>query len=211
MTITDILSVVAGVIVAVGGPSFIIWKLSAYLGDIWAKKHLETIKQEYLKEIENIKTNYQKDVEKYKMNLEMLKLNTLRYSEKQFDLYNNLWQSLYTMKMDADRLWDVVSDTNIKIFSKQLKNTSQEVEKSFLFIEDAHYRELTEILDEFRNYEIGKIKLADFYKSQNRIVDQYQHYARQELIAHNQTRKSRYDSLLKQIKNSLKSQLRGGG
>ena len=60
-------------------------------------------------------------------------------------------------------LWTTANKQNLRKFSQQLKNTIDEVERSYLFIEDNHYTELSELLREFKNYEIGKKKLVQLY------------------------------------------------
>lgn len=56
MSWNEIFQIISGVIISVGWAGVIIWILSSYLGKIWAKKHLESIKKEYQKEIgDNLK------------------------------------------------------------------------------------------------------------------------------------------------------------
>jgi len=69
MNWNEIFQIISGVIISVGGAGAIIWKLSSYLGEIWAKRHLESIKKEY-----------QKEIETYKTQLNMIKETALRYS-----------------------------------------------------------------------------------------------------------------------------------
>jgi len=99
MSWNEIFQIVSGVTISVGGAGAIIWKLSSYLGEIWAKKHLESIKKEY-----------QKEIEAYKTQLDMLKETFLRYSGQQFELYNNLWHSLYALRSTADVLWEEANE-----------------------------------------------------------------------------------------------------
>jgi len=152
MNWNEIFQIISGVIISVGGAGAIIWKLSSYLGEIWAKRHLESIKKEY-----------QKEIETYKTQLNMIKETALRYSGQQFELYSKLWHSLCDLKSTADMLWTTANKQNLRKFSQQLKNTIDEVERSYLFIEDNHYTELSELLREFKNYEIGKKKLVQLY------------------------------------------------
>ena len=69
MNWNEIFQIISGFIISVGGAGAIIWKLSSYLGEIWAKRHLESIKKEY-----------QKEIETYKTQLNMIKETALRYS-----------------------------------------------------------------------------------------------------------------------------------
>ena len=47
MSGNEIFQIILGVIISMGGAGIIFWKLSSYFGEIWAKKHLESIKKEY--------------------------------------------------------------------------------------------------------------------------------------------------------------------
>ena len=198
MSWNEIFQIISGVIISVGGAGFVIWKLSSYFGEIWAKKHLESIKKKY-----------QKEIEAYKTKLDTIKETTLRYSGKQFELYNKLWKSLCRLKSTADMLWREANEQNLRIFSQQLKKTMEEVEKSFLFIEDSHYKELSKLFEEFKNYSIGKKKLIELYMSKRSEQQKIDHDEILKLIKNNRRRKQRYDKLVKKIGNNLKKQLKG--
>ena len=195
MSWNEIFQIISGVIVSVGGAGAIIWKLSSYLGEIWAKKHLESLKKEYQKEIEN-----------YKTQLDMFKETALRYSGHQFELYNKFWNSLYDLKSTADMLWEEANEKNLKEFSKQLKKTIDEVEKSFLFIEENHYQELKQLLKEFSEYQVGKTKLVQLYRQGT----QTGYSEIQNLITLNGVKKQGYEELINRIRKDLKKQIRGG-
>jgi len=195
MSWNEIFQIISGVIISVGGAGAIIWKLSSYLGEIWAKKHLESIKKEY-----------QKEIEYYKTQLDMLKETSLRYSGQQFELYNKLWHSLYGLKSTADILWEEANVQNLKKFSQQLRKTIDEVEKSYLFIEENHYQELKDLLKQFSEYQFGKTKLVQLY--QQRI--QVNRTEIEEWINHNKERKEKYEELIDKIKKDLKKQIKGG-
>lgn len=195
MSWNEIFQIISGVIISVGGAGAIIWKLSSYLGEIWAKKHLESIKKEY-----------QKEIESYKTQLDMFKETSLRYSGQQFELYNKLWHSLYGLKSSADILWEEANEQNLKNFSQQLRKTIDEVEKSYLFIEKNHYQELKDLLKQFSEYQFGKTKLVQLYKQRIQV----NHTEIGEWINHNRERKEKYEDLIDKIKKDLKKQIKGG-
>jgi len=195
MNWNEIFQIISGVLISVGGAGAIIWKLSSYLGKIWAEKHLESIKKEY-----------QKEIESYRAQLDMLKKISLRYSGQQFKLYTKLWRSLYDLKSKADRLWEEANEQNLKKFSQQLKKTIDEIEKSYLFIEENHYQELKSLLKQFSEYSFGKTKLVQIYK-QGIGVDRYKI---KEWINHNRERKKEYEKLIDKIKKDLKKQIKRG-
>lgn len=208
---SEIFQILSGVIISFGGAAVIVWKVSSHLGKIWSQKYLEGIKNEYKKEIES-----------YKTDLSVLKETTLRYSGQQFELYNKLWCSLCDLKSAADLLWVHANKQNLVSFSNQLQSTMDNAEKSYLFIEEDHYRALSKLLDEFKNYEIGKKKVIQFQSALNResvdsFVDQESNIGRQQhleesikqLIYHNMERKRQYERLIKKIGDNLKKQLNG--
>ena len=143
-------------------------------------------------------------IAQYQNNLDILKSTTLRYSDKQFEFYNNLWLSLYELKVSGDELWQNANSMTLEKFSKQLKKTKMEVEKASLFIEDAHYEELVETLSHFSKYEVGKQILINYRRSQ----DNNDHLA-EEMIRCNHEEKCRYESLIQSVKIDLKRQLKG--
>ena len=198
MNWTEIFQNIAGIIVSVGGAGAIIWALSSHLGKMWAEKHLESIK-----------AKYQKEIEDYKTHLELLKDTSLRYSGQQFELYNKLWHSLLKLKLTADLLWDKAEDANLRNFSKQLKETVDEVEKSYLFIEESHYKNLKGLLDQFSEYQIGKIKVIQLYKSRKGELP-YDEAVFYDLINNNRENKQKYENLINEIRMELKRQIRGG-
>ncbi|MCS4541762.1 MAG: hypothetical protein HY929_05520, partial [Euryarchaeota archaeon] len=94
-------------------------------------------------------------------------------------------------------------------FSQQLKKTIDEVEKSYLFIEENHYQELSRLLNDFKNYEIGKKRLVQLYMRRSSI-QQVDRYEIQQLVEQNSEGKQRYEQLVKEIGDNLKNQIRGG-
>jgi len=194
MNWTAVFQIVVAAIASIGGGGAIIWGLSSYLGGIWAKKYLETIKKEYHKEIEL-----------YKTQLDMIKENTLRYSGQQFELYNSLWNTLYDLKLSADTLWEEATQQNLVRFSKQLQGTVDEIERKYLLIEEEHYRVLQKLLKEFGEYKLGKIKLIEVFKERDEI-DSAQIPL---LIENNKEKKKRYEDLINSIRSQLKRQIRG--
>jgi len=183
------------IIGSVGGAGALMYVISSRLGEFWAKKHLESIKKEYQKEIEFFKTQ-----------LELIRCDASRYSERQFELYTKLWHSLYDLKKRADLLWEEANEKNLKNFSEQLNKTIDEVERSYLFIREDHYNELKRLLSEFSNYEMRKTKLVQIYRKKGFQVDDLEI---RQLIDRNRISKQRYDELIHTIRRDLKEQIMG--
>lgn len=81
--------------------------------------------------------------------------------KKQIELYSDLWNSLYDLKLIADELWEKANKTNVNKFYKQLKITRSTVEKNFILLEDSHYSSLINTIDKFEQFNNGKYKLIN--------------------------------------------------
>lgn len=194
MSTKDVLSVVVYLIGALGGGSAIVYKCSSFLGRVWSEKHLEAMKKDF-----------QKEIESHRNELDILKQARFRYSDKQFELYNQFYHSLYKLKICGDILWEQANQRNINQFSSQLKKTINEIEMSYLFIEYEHYRELKTIIDEFSSFHVGKTSLIS-RRIHNETVD---YYELERIIRDNKNIKVRYEALLDNIREDLKRQIRG--
>lgn len=190
----DIIKIIIGVILSLGGGGVIITVFAKYIGEIFASRY-----------IENVKAEFQKDIASYQNKLDVLKQTTLRYSDKQFEYYSKLWITLYDLKLFRDSLWKEATPNNLEKFSIQLKETKEEIEKSALFIEDTHYTELITLLNNFSDYEIGKSKLINYRQNLN----EFDHFSTIIMINDNENKKTQYEILISQIRTSLKTQLRG--
>ena len=184
------------IVISVGGTSAIVIGLAKWFGDRLANKLLEKDKAKYQKELEGLKTKYQNELETKKTELEKSKSMFLRYSEHQFNLYNELWKSLCDLKNIGEELWERAEIQKVKDFSKQLKTTKLTVEKSALLIEDNHFKDLIKILDNFGKFEFGKMTLISLRNRQahelenngvnegevRRVIDQNRH-TKQEFVS----------------------------
>lgn len=175
MTITEISQIVLGFIAALGGGGAIVLGLSNYFGQILAKRYEE-----------KIKAKFQNEINEYQSQLDILKQTTIRYSDKQFEHYSKLWSSLYDLKLLADDLWQQATPARLERFSRQLRNTKTETEKASLFIEENHYKELTETIKFFSEYRIGKSDLINYRRANN-----FDEYTVEQMIANNGEKKLR--------------------
>lgn len=191
MTFAEIVQVAGTIIVSVSGAGAIIVWFANYFGSILAKKYEEKVKSEF-----------QMKLTEYQNQLDILKQTTLRYSDKQFEHYSQLWSSVYDLKVLADNLWESATHPYIRAFARQLRQTKAEVEKHSLFIEDNHYQELTEILNTFASYQYGKSSLINYR-------DMHSDYPLDQLISDNGSTKARFEFLIQNIKADLKRQIGG--
>jgi len=193
--ISEVLEISTTIVAAIGGIGFIFWGLSGYIGKLWADKYLETIRRDNERELQQVRSE-----------LKLLRDTQLRYSGKQFELYQTLYLSLLELRDSADILWSKPTNIQFDRFSIQLTRTKQEVEKSYLFLEKSHYEKLVEILkniDEYKNGtefnlkgitgEIPTFEEADFNNSINHCKKYHE----------------KYSDLVEEIRESIRVQLRG--
>ncbi len=190
--VEGIIEYILVVIASVGGSGLIIIGVARWIGGIWADRMLETVRHQHQQEIEQVRHE-----------LAILQSFSDRYFGKQFELYSILWHSLYDLKSKADSLWSHADKSTLLPFVNQLKKTSDEIERSFLFLEDHHYTSLKNLIDEFTNYEIGKKRLISLRERDNINKNTINH-----IIDDNRIRKNNYNELINQIKIDLKYQLR---
>jgi hypothetical protein len=190
----ETLRLIFSALASVGGAGAIIIGISKYLGELFAKRYEQ-----------KLVAKFQNQINDYQTKLDILKRTTLRYSDRQFELYSILWSSLQNLKISADNLWEKASSKNLADFSKQLKETKTEIEKASLFIEDEHYSELIKIIKHFSEFEIGKKMLIDYRRTTN--IDE--HLIERQMVAGNHRVKERYYELILLIKTNLKKQLKG--
>ncbi|MBS2212717.1 hypothetical protein KEM09_14960 [Carboxylicivirga mesophila] len=194
ITWTEIFKLFTAMLGSIGGAAALIFGLSKYFGGILTKR----LEQKFRAEFQN-------EINEYQSKLDVLKQTTLRYSDRQFELYSVLWTSLHDLKISADNLWSRANSMNLNNFAKQIKKTKIEIERASLFIEDDHYRQLMEIIKSFSEFEIGKERLIDLRQTSNLEG----HLIERQMIAGNQRVKQWYDELIVLIKADLKRQLKG--
>jgi hypothetical protein len=168
-----------------------IWWFIQKASDTLAKKYLEKVKHEF-----------QHELAQYKSQLEILKTVTLRFSNKQFELYSNLWNQLQDLKYSAEELWETPNKPNLKKFGTNLKKSIVEIDKSSIFLETEHYKELKEILQFFKDYREGKTRLIREYENaSNPDIRQ--------MVDFNRDKKERCFELIDVIKEDISKQIRG--
>src|SRR5215510_1088274 len=112
--------VASSILASVGGGALIVFALSSWLGKVWANRILEADKLKYQSALAVVN----------------------RYSETQFQLYNDLWSSLCDLRIAGDQLWEEANSHNAQKFAQQLQKTKDMVQKRSLLIEDEHYESL---------------------------------------------------------------------
>ncbi|MEL7118177.1 MAG: hypothetical protein AAFO07_02015 [Bacteroidota bacterium] len=211
LTFLDFLNFVGAILVSVGGATGLIIAISKWYGGVLAEKLLNKDKAKYQEKLEDLKNKYQTELERTKTELEKSKSLFLRYAEHQFTLYNDLWKSLIDLKFIANELWEKLDSNKLKAFSKQLRETTEIVEKSLLLIESEHYQELNELIQEFENFRFGKARLGEL---RNKKINEFQEegineYSIKDTINSNGETRERFTNLLVRIGDDFRAQIGG--
>ena len=194
MEINSIINIASAVVLSIGSSSLIIIGLSSWLGKVWAARILEKDKLKYKSEFEKIKSSYEKEIENYKSELDKSKSLFFRYSESQFNLYNDLW--------------DQANAENLLSFALHLDKTINRIKTHRLLIEDDHYEKLKKILDTLNKFRLGKtnlIRMRQMTKEQIKLfkIDKILEY-----IDQNRESKDQFEELLEIIVKDFKTQIR---
>lgn len=193
MELKDIVNIVLGIIASIGGSGVIIWFLVKLSANTLADKYKE-----------KIKLGFEKELESYRNQLEVLKATTLKYNDRQFELYLDLWKNLQELKFSCLDLWSSANNPNLRRFKISLKKTDRQIETSSILIELNHYSELQEIIKNFKEYNFGKQQLIE-----NRI-NNINKIQIDEMIEFNRERKDKCLELIELIKIEIQTRIKGG-
>ena len=207
MAMIEYIKLFTAFIVSIGGSSVVVIGLAKYFGDFFAHRLLDSYNNRHEKELEELKGKYATELEQTKTDLEKAKSRYVRYSEKQFELYNDLWRVLLYTKRQADALWEKADPQQIPSFSEQIRLTRNAINDNLLLIEEDHYNKLVLLIAKFEQFKFGKYKLVDI-KSED--IDQpISSEDAQKTIRANKKTKDEYDSLIIDIGRSFRNQIKG--
>lgn len=209
MDFTDVMKFLGATFISIGGATVIVIGLSKWFGDFLSKRLLDNYNNKHSKELEKIKDKYQKELEETKSALEKAKSKFLRYSEKQFDLYNDLWRVLLYTKLQADELWEKATPEKIPSFSEQIKITKTAINDNLLLIEAEHYDKLIQLIKEFEQFQFGKIKLVDIRREPRQNLELISENEARQTIKVNKNTKENYDQLIMEIGATFRNQIKG--
>ena len=210
-TFTDFLNLIGALVVSIGGTSVITIALAKYFGEFMSQRLLDRYNNKHETELEGIKTKYQKELESTKTELEKAKSLYLRYTEKQFELYNDLWKVLLYTKQQADSLWEKASPEKIPSFIEQIQLTKKAVNDNMLLIEEEHYNKLDILINQFEEFRLGKERLIDL---KNKTINEIQKIGvtqeqTENTINENREWKNKYETLIQEIGISFRTQIKG--
>ena len=149
MEIIEYVKLAAAFFVSIGGSSVVIVALAKWFGGFLSSRLLDSYNNKHETDLENLKNKYAKELEETKSSLEKAKLQFVRYSEKQFELYNDLWKVLLYTKQQADMLWEKAEPAQIPAFSEQIRLTRNAINDNLLLIEEDHYNKLIMLITQF--------------------------------------------------------------
>ena len=211
MELTEHFKLVTAFFASVGGASVVIIAIAKWFGDFMSHRLLDSYNNKHKSELEELKSKYAKELESTKNDLEKAKMQFVRYSEKQFELYNDLWKTLLYTKQQADMLWEKADPKQIPSFSEQIRLTKKAIDDNLLLIEDEHYNKLTQLIEQFEQFQFGKLKLVDI-KAQLEEDEFNQTITKEDAkktINKNKTTKDKYDNLIMDIGKSFREQIKG--
>ena len=209
MTWTEIMKFLGATLISMGGATVVIVGLSKWFGDFLSKRLLDNYNNKHSTELEGIKGKYSRELEETKSALEKAKSQFLRYSEKQFDLYNDLWRVLLYTKLQADELWENAIPEKIPSFSEQIKLTKTAINDNLLLIEEEHYDKLMELIKQFEQFQFGKVRLVDIRRKPGENAATISIIETKQTIDLNKKTKDNYDKLIMEIGKTFRNQIKG--
>ena len=210
MDIIEYVKLATAFIVSIGGSSVVVIALAKWFGDFMSHRLLDSYNNKHENELEALKSKYANELEETKSELEKAKFQFIRYSEKQFELYNDLWKVLLYTKQQADMLWQKADPSQIPAFSEQIRQTRRAIDDNLLLIEEEHYNKLIQLIEQFEQFQFGKLKLVEirsqFDNGDGVVISKTE---TQKTIRNNRRTKDRYDTLIMDIGKSFRKQIKG--
>lgn len=159
----------------------------------------------------------QMQLEKLRDTLLLARSKKERISASQFELYMSVWKSLQKLKTVGDLLWKQVSQENIFLFAKTLKETRFNINEGHLLLDTNLYNELQRILESFDNYYLGKSHLRLIDVNSREQLKQWEDEQQKQgiseddirgwIITQNQQNKKAYEDLLEKIMQQFRQEL----
>lgn len=211
MNMKDIFQLLAALAISLGGTTVVVVALAKWFGGFISTRLLDSYNNKHERELEKIKNNYSTELEKTKSELEKAKSRFLRYSEKQFELYNDLWKVLLQTKHQADMLWEKANPQQLPAFGEQIRLTRKAIDDNMILIEEDHYEKLIQLISQFENFQFGKLRLIEVSAQVpgNTPNNEPSEQEMRRAITKNSKIKSSYESLILEIGKSFRDQIRG--
>ena len=207
----DCIKLATAFFASVGGASVIVIALAKWFGGFMSQRLLDSYNNKHEQELEELKSKYARELESTKSELEKTKLQFVRYSEKQLELYNDLWKTLQITKQQADMLWLKADPMQIPSFGEQIRLTRKAIDDNLLLIEEDHYNKLIKLIGQFEQFQFGKLRLVDIRSQLNEETfnPTISKEEAETTINNNKTTKDNYDALIMEIGKSFRDQIKG--
>jgi hypothetical protein len=191
MDTLTIIKIIFGIFASVTSAGAIIW---------WfVQLTANTLAEHYKKKIEH---DFEMKLEGYKSQLDILKATTLKYNDRQFELYIDLWKNLQNLKFTCIDLWNKATRANLRKFQTSLINTHRQVETTSILIEEDHYKEIIEVISNLQEFDNGKEKLIT-------KLNTAEEWEINELIFYNRERKDKCLEIIDKMKIDIRTRIRG--
>ena len=107
-------------------------------------------------------------------------------------------------------LWQKADPSQIPAFSEQIRQTRRAIDDNLLLIEEEHYNKLIQLIEQFEQFQFGKLKLVEirsqFDNGAEVVISKTE---TQKTIRNNRRTKDRYDALIMDIGKSFRKQIKG--
>jgi hypothetical protein len=171
----------------------------------------QSIKHEYDKDLENHKEQLRKETEseltklngKVEVEVEKAKLKFNLYSQKQFELYNDLWIKLCELEKAKFYLKIQKNEETLLDFRDKLMKARDVLDQRGILIEPDHYEELHQIFNKLVDYETGQEILM---QGHTKDIDD-KHVT--ELIQKIMRNEAELEDKINRMKNYLRNQISG--
>ena len=108
-------------------------------------------------------------------------------------------------------LWQKADPSQIPAFSEQIRQTRRAIDDNLLLIEEEHYNKLIQLIEQFEQFQFGKLRLVEvrsqFDNGEDRI--EISKTEIQRTIKMNKKTKDKYDTLIMDIGKSFRKQIKG--
>lgn len=130
-------------------------------------------------------------------------------NEEKFKLYNELYSSLYELRLSMNKLWDEIDTNELKNYNLKLFNARIQLSKSILILSENEYNSLEKVfigLEEFGNNKEGLYKLGRNEHIRNLTPVGKEHMTRMYIEQNGEVR-TRYLNYLEKLKKRFKGEL----
>lgn len=109
----------------------------------------------------NLVLSQQRQNEEFRQQLHLDTSFRAKYLDERFEVYRNVWQSLYALKMAGDKLWSRASKENLLHFAASYQQVQGLVMINAIIFTEEDYHALKSVLLVFGRFRVGKARLVD--------------------------------------------------